>query len=147
MLIALQYAFRRLARAPVFAVSAVPALGIGANTAVFSVVDAVLLKPLPHEHPDRLVRLTWEPAYTRAGLRQGNGLRDLVGDRAGLAARRVDRVIRGRVERLAQRENRAQVRHRLRMVGHRPPIALPHDAVPVVLGPRAKPDRDGRLPQ
>ena len=55
----LRYAFRALSRTPWFAVAVVSvlALGIGANTAIFSIVNAILLRPLPLEEPDRLVRI------------------------------------------------------------------------------------------
>jgi predicted permease len=59
----LRYGLRVLSRAPSFAVAvvAVLALGIGANTAIFSIVNAVLLRPMPFEESGRLVRLFHEP--------------------------------------------------------------------------------------
>ena len=52
----LRYAFRMLAKSPGLVVVIVfsLAIGIGANSAIFSVVDALLLRPLPYPHPERL---------------------------------------------------------------------------------------------
>ena len=57
----LRYAVRSLARRPGLAVAAIAtlALGIGANVAVFSVVDGLLLRPLPVRDPSSLALLTW----------------------------------------------------------------------------------------
>jgi putative ABC transport system permease protein len=54
-----RYALRVMSRTPSFAVAVVSvlALGIGANTTIFSLVNAVLLRPLPFEEPERVVRI------------------------------------------------------------------------------------------
>ena len=71
----LRYGARMLLRNP--AVSAVAvvtlALGIGANTATFSIVNAVMLRPLPYQNPDRLVSLwTNVPQHGRRPITPGN---------------------------------------------------------------------------
>jgi putative ABC transport system permease protein len=55
----LRYAVRQLLNAPGFAALAICtlAIGIGANTAMFTVVESVLLRPLPYPHPERLVAI------------------------------------------------------------------------------------------
>jgi putative ABC transport system permease protein len=67
----IRYGFRTLVSRPGFSAVVILtlALGIGANTALFSVVDAVLLEPLPYSEPDRLVRL-WS-AYPERDIEQG----------------------------------------------------------------------------
>src|SRR5689334_21930208 len=55
----LRYALRTMRRAPAFSAAVVltVALAIGANTAIFSIVNAVILRPLPFDHPKALVQV------------------------------------------------------------------------------------------
>ena len=64
----LRYALRSSIKNPLFSLIAILtiAIGIGANVLVFSLVERILLNPLPYHEPDRLVRLL--QAYPEAGL-------------------------------------------------------------------------------
>ena len=61
-----RYALRQLARAPGFAATVIItlALGIGANTAIFTIFDQVLLRMLPVRNPKELVRFEWKGGFS-----------------------------------------------------------------------------------
>lgn len=69
-----RYAYRGLYRNPGLAVVVVliPGLGIGINTAVFSVIESVLLRPLPFYHPDRLTTCSQISHETDKGWRKSD---------------------------------------------------------------------------
>src|SRR2546428_5519845 len=76
LLQALRYGARMLLKKPGFTLVAMLtlALGIGANTAIFSVVNAVLLRPLPFKDPDRLLRVFERRDFPQISVAPGNFL-------------------------------------------------------------------------
>jgi putative ABC transport system permease protein len=86
----LAYALRRLSRSPVFTLVAVAtlALGIGANTAIFSVINGVLLQPLPFPEPERLVLVSqvWKGKPTVVSPQNFLDLQAQAGSFASMAA-------------------------------------------------------------
>src|SRR3954452_8573857 len=89
----LRHGLRRVVAAPGFLAVAILtlALGIGANVAIFTVVNAVLIRPLPFAHPDRLVRIAADARATNGrniGISQPelDDLRDRAGIFEGVTA-------------------------------------------------------------
>jgi putative ABC transport system permease protein len=85
-----RYTFRQWRRAPGFALTvvAVLALGLGANIAVFTLLNGVLLRPLPYAHPDRFVSIELGGPMPYYNLTYANmlQLRDAVGSRLKIGA-------------------------------------------------------------
>jgi predicted permease len=86
-----RFAIRLLGRSPAFTAASMLtlALGIGATTAIFSVVDAVLLRPVPLPDPDRLV-MVWETDRDSGTFREPGAWPDLVDFQQ--RSRRIDRL-------------------------------------------------------
>jgi hypothetical protein len=84
----LVFAFRNLRRTPSFTLLSVLTLafGIGATTAVFSLVNAVVLRPLPYPEPDRLVTLWTTNARGARGSLSQPDLRDIQAEARSLEA-------------------------------------------------------------
>jgi putative ABC transport system permease protein len=73
----LRYAFRMLLKSPCFSLVAIATLGlgIGANSAIFSVIDNVLLQPLPFPRPEQLVMI-WGKSHRDGNARESGSFPD-----------------------------------------------------------------------
>src|SRR6476659_8466283 len=83
----LRFAFRQLCKAPAFTITALATVAIclGANLAIFAVIDAILLRPLPFPESDRLVTIF--NTYPRAGVeRDGSSLTNYYERRGNIPA-------------------------------------------------------------
>lgn len=96
MLTDLKYAFRMLLKAPAFTAVALLtlALGIGANVAIFSLVNATMLRPLPVNHPEQLAILT-DPTENGTDFGTSGGTRGLLAYSEYLALRDRNTVFSG----------------------------------------------------
>lgn len=76
----LRYGFRMLARKPSFTMAAIITLaaGIGLNVAIFSIINSILLRPLPYKEPERLVQVweTYQPDEMASGSASPNNFLD-----------------------------------------------------------------------
>jgi predicted permease len=120
----LQHAYRALRKSPLFVAIAVAALtlGIGSNVAIFSVVNAVLLKPVPFAEPDRLVtlmisanRVPLIPAASPAQFAQWQTLTDVFESMAAFTSGSVNYAGGGTSERLNASRVSAGFFHTLRV--------------------------------
>ena len=84
----LRYAFRSFARAPGFTLVALVtlALGIGGTTAIFSIVDGVVLRPLPYSEPSRILRITRTTVRGDEGSFSAGAYRDIARNATNFSA-------------------------------------------------------------